>query len=201
MRYPYNQECKNKQCKLEGAYRMKKIAVLGFVFIAVAALAVGVAFAQTPAPQGNGSYGPGMMGGRGGHGMMGFGGPVDGSYGPMHETMVSTFAEAFGLTPEALQARLDAGETMWQVADSQGYDLETFRSLMLEARAEALQKAVENGTITQEQADWMSQRMNRMGGFGYGACDGSGPADGMGMRGGGVRGFGNRGARSASSGS
>jgi hypothetical protein len=47
---------------------------------------------------------------------------------------------------------------------------------MLEARADALQQAVEAGTITSEQAEWMSQRMSRMeergfgsGGFGSGA--------------------------------
>lgn len=178
---------------------MKKILVLGLVLVAATALTVGIAFAQTPTPQGSGGYGPGMMGGRGGYSMMGFGGPVDGSYGPMHESMVTTFAKAFGLTPEALQARLDAGETMWQVAEAQGYDLETFRSLMLEARAEALQQAVDDGTLTQEQADWMSQRMSRTGGFGNGACDGTGP-NGSGMHGSGMRGFGNRGARSASPG-
>jgi hypothetical protein len=178
---------------------MKKIFVIGLVLIAAVALTVGIAFAQTPTQPGYGSYGPGMMGGRGGHSMMGFGGPVDGGYGIMHESMVATFSEAFGLTPEALQARLDAGETMWQVAESLGYDLETFRSVMLEARADALQQAVEDGTITQEQADWMSQRMNRMGGFGNGACDGTGPK-GSGVRGGGMHGFGMRGARSASPG-
>lgn len=178
---------------------MKKILVLGLVLVAVVALTVGVAFAQSPTPEGYSTYGPGMMGGRGGQGMMGFRGPVDGTYGPMHESMVASMAGALSLTPEALQARLDAGETMWQVAESQGYDLEAFRSLMLEARADALQQAVEDGTISQEQAEWMSQRMNRMGGFGNGTCDGTGP-NGSGIRGGGMRGFGNRGARSTSQG-
>jgi hypothetical protein len=182
---------------------MKKIWTLGLVLIVAAALTAGVAFAQTPSPQGPGGYGQGMMGGRGAHSMMGQGGPVDGSYGPMHEYMVATFAEALNLTPAELQAYLDAGETMWQVAESQGITLETFRILMLEARADALQQAVEAGTITSEQADWMSQRMSRMGergfGFGSGACDGNGP-HGSGQRGGGMRGFGMRGVRSVSPG-
>ena len=175
---------------------MKKIWIFGLVLIAAAALTAGIAFAQSPTPQGPGGYGPGMMGGRGGFGMMGQGGPVNGSYGPMHESIVTTLAEAINLTPEDLQARLDSGETMWQVAESQGYDLETFRSLMLEAHTAALQQAVEDGTITQEQADRMSQRMNRMGGggFGNGSCNGTGPG-GMGQRG-----FGMHGNRSASPG-
>jgi hypothetical protein len=192
-----------KPYKIEGAYRMKKIWILGLVLIAAVALTAGVAFAQTPSPQGFGGYGQGMMGGRGSHSMMGQGGPVDGSFGPMHEYMVATFAEALNLTPEELQAHLDAGETMWQVAEAQGFTLETFRTLMLEARADALQQAVEAGTITPEQAEWMSQRMSRMGergfGFGSGACDGTGP-HGSGQRGGGMHGFGMRGVRSASPG-
>jgi hypothetical protein len=193
-----------KPYKIEGAYRMKKIWTLGLVLIVAAALTAGVAFAQTPSPQGSGGYGQGMMGGRGAQSMMGQGGPVDGSFGPMHEDMVATFAEALNLTTAELQAHLDAGETMWQVAEAQGITLETFRTLMLEARADALQQAVEAGTITSEQADWMSQRMSRMeergfgsGGLGSGACDGTGP-HGSGQRGGGMRGFGIRGVRSAS---
>jgi hypothetical protein len=195
-----------KSYKIEGAYRMKKIWTLGLVVIVAAALTAGVAFAQTPSPQGSGGYGQGMMGGRGAHNMMGQGGPVEGSFGPMHEYMLATFAEALNLAPAELQAHLDAGETMWQVAEAQGITLENFRTLMLEARADALQQAVEAGTITSEQADWMSQRMSRMeergygsGGFGSGACDGTGP-HGSGQRGGGMRGFGIRGVRSASPG-
>ena len=185
---------------------MKKIWTLGLVLIVAAALTAGVAFAQTPSPQGSGGYGQGMMGGRGAHSLMGQGGPVDGSFGPMHEYMVATFAEALNLTPAELQAHLDAGETMWQVAEAQGITLENFRTLMLEARADALQQAVEAGTITSDQAEWMSQRLSRMeergfgsGGFGSGACDGTGP-HGSGQRGGGMRGFGMRGVRSASPG-
>ena len=46
---------------------------------------------------------------------------------------------------------------------------EEISALMLTARDEALTAAVAAGTLTQEQADWMSQRMQRMGGFGMGA--------------------------------
>ena len=182
---------------------MKKIWIIGIIGLA-AALTVGVALAQSPTPVEPGTtYGPGMMGGRGGYGMMGQGffqaRSADANAGPMHEYMVGAFAEAFGINAEDLNTRLSAGESMWQVAESLGYSTEDFTALKLEARAAALQQAVEAGIITPEQAEWMNQRMSQMGGFGSGTCDHTGanrtdrPSSGM-------RGFGMRGARAASSG-
>ena len=181
---------------------MKKIWIIGIVVIA-AALAVGSAFAQAPTPTEPGTgYGPGTMGGRGGYGMMGQGffqsRPTDGSYGPMHEYMVEAFAEAFGISATDLESRLAAGESMWQVAEAYGINPEDFSVLRLEVRAGALQQAVEAGIITQEQANWMNQRMDSRG-FAGGACNGMGP-DGRDRPSSGMRGFGNRGARSASQG-
>jgi hypothetical protein len=129
-----------------------------------------VARAQTPTGPGAGAPGGwGMMGGRG---MMG------GGYGPMHEYMVAAFAGQLGLTPEALQAKLGAGQTMWQVAEAQGFSQEEIQEKMLAARAEALEAAVAGGALTQEQADRMSQHMGQMGanGMGPGHCPGMGGA-------------------------
>ncbi|MFO7623794.1 MAG: hypothetical protein R6V73_05535 [Anaerolineales bacterium] len=181
---------------------MKKIWIIGIVVIA-AALTAGAALAQAPTPAEPGTgYGPGMMGGRGGYGMMGQGffqdRPTDGSYGPMHEYMVDAYANAFGISSEELNSRLAAGESMWQVAESFGISPENFSALRAEVRAGALQKAVEAGLITQEQATWMNQRMGSRG-FAGGACNGTGP-DGTDRPSSGMRGFGNRGARAASQG-
>jgi hypothetical protein len=178
---------------------MKKIWIIGIVVI-VAALGVGAAFAQAPTPaEPDTSYGPGMMGGRGGYGMLGQTQLADGGYGPMHEYMIDAFAEAFGISPDELNSRLVAGESMWQIAEAYGFGSEEFSAMRLEARDYALQQAVQAGTITQEQAEWMSQRMNRMGGYGSGACDGSG-LDGIDRPSSGMRGFGMRGARAGSQG-
>lgn len=145
---------------------MKKFLLIGTAIVAVAILALGVvgyAYAQTPVPPTT-PYGPGM-GGRGG-GMMGGGmrgGMMGGQYaagetGPMHDYMLKTFAEALDMTPEALQAELDGGKTMWQVAQEKGLTTEQIQALMTEARAAALKQMVADGTITQEQADWMLSR-------------------------------------------
>jgi len=154
---------------------MKKILIVSVVVIlAVLILGVaGFAYAQTQTPPTPGyPYGAGMMrrGGGFGMGMMGRWGQ-DG-FGPMHEYMVDAFAEALGMTPEDLQAQIDAGKTPWQVAQSQGLTDEQIRDLMLKAHDKALDAAVAAGVITQEQADWMDSHMEQMwqGEFGPGNC-------------------------------
>ncbi len=96
----------------------------------------------------------------------------------MHEYMIAALARAFNLTPEELEARHDAGETMWDIAADLGLDAEQFRQAMLDARTQALNDAVAAGVITQEQADWMLSRMNQMWSRGFGS--GAGGCPGMG---------------------
>jgi hypothetical protein len=150
---------------------MKKwIVVIVVSMVAVFSLAsAGFVYAQsidtptsTPQPWG------GMMGGRGARGGM-MGGTVNGSTGFMHDDMVEAFAQKLGLTVDDVNARIAGGETMYQIATAQGYTAETFTTLMTEVRAQALTAAVQAGEITQEQADWMSQRSaGRMAGRGAG---------------------------------
>ena len=107
-----------------------------------------------------------------GFGMMG---AADGN-SIMHDTMIAVFADALGMTPEELVARHDAGETLWDIATAQGLSVEEIQDLMTSARSTALEQAVADGTITQEQADWMLDHMGQGGanGTGTGTCDGSG---------------------------
>jgi hypothetical protein len=160
---------------------MKKfLTVSAIVVLAILVLGVaGFAYAQsqTPPPP-DYPYGRGMMGGWGyrgySPGMMGRWGL--GGYGPMHEYMEDAFAEALGITHEELEAKLDQGETMWSIAQAQGLSDDEIAKLMVDARTKALEKTVADGVLTQEQADWMSQRMQQMqdAGFGPGACHGFG---------------------------
>ena len=171
-----------------------KWLIVGISIVALAALALGglvwagTAYAQSQTPPVPG-YPGGMMGGYGaqggqygGYGMMdGFGTPggygvMGGGYGPMHEYMVDALAEALNLTPEEIQSRIDAGETPWQIAQTQGLSEEEIQQLMLDAHDKALDGAVEAGTLTQEQADWMDQHMESMwsaDGAGFGGCQGA----------------------------
>src|SRR5512143_2627809 len=115
---------------------MKKILIVGAIIFAVVAVlgAASLAYAQTRTPgqggngqgmMGNGGgYGPGMMGGRGGRGFGMMGGQ---GTGPMHTYMVDVLAEALKLTPQAVQNRIAAGETPWQIAQSTGLSDEQVR--------------------------------------------------------------------------
>ena len=179
---------------------MKKWIIIGISLVALAALAVagfawaGTAYAQAQNPPFPG-HPFGMMGQYGGYGMMGgYGLAGAGDYGPMHETMVDALAEALNLTPEEIQTRIDNGETPWEIAQSQGLSQEEIQQVMADAHDQALDKAVEAGLLTQEQADWMDQHMESMwsGDFsGFGGCHSSGSGSsssgaqfGPGMRGG-----------------
>jgi hypothetical protein len=83
--------------------------------------------------------------------------------GLLHDTMIAAYAEALGIEVSALETRLADGETMAQIAFSTGMNAEDFRTLMLDVRALALDQAVLDGTLTQEQADWLKTRGAGMG--------------------------------------
>ena len=167
---------------------MKKgLLIVGILAVTIAALGLaGFAYAQAPTPQPPTGFGPGMMGGRGARGGMmgGYGYQNSGGYGPMHTYMIAAIAEAFGMTPEELQAQYDQGKTPWDIAQEKGMTQEQFFALMTEARTQALQQAVADGVITQQQADWMLSHMQNMGGYGFGpgGCPGMGGQGGRGGR-------------------
>ena len=60
------------------------------------------------------------------------------------------WAETLGMTVEELQAALDAGQTPKEIAAAKGIDLQ---QLAVDKITERLQQAVENGRLTQDEAD------------------------------------------------
>ena len=168
---------------------MKRFSV--FVMIAGLLVAVGLiasvqyVSAQQPVPGDNGGgYGwGGMMGGAGRMGRSAAG------QGWMHTDMQEALAAKLDMTLEEYQQAYNDGKTFWQLAEEKGISLEDAQQMMIDARNEALDKAVAAGTITQEQADWMKQRMTNMT---PGACQGGATgANGAGFRRGGMMGRGN----------
>jgi hypothetical protein len=97
--------------------------------------------------------------------------------------MFDTAAEALSLTPEELFGELHGGKTLDEVAEAQGVDLETLQEALRaereEAMRQAIEQAVENGDMTQEQADWLLEGLDEGymphgRGFGHGRRGGRG---------------------------
>lgn len=127
-------------------------------------------------------YGPDMMDGYGGYGMMGDGYGMMGSgmmgwngeEGPMHEVMIESLAQSLNLSPEEIEARHDAGESIWEIARAEGLSEAEIRELMFSAHDTVLENAVGEGWFTQEQVDWMDEHMNQMWDGDYNHCGGGG---------------------------
>jgi hypothetical protein len=125
----------------------------------------------------------------GANGMMG----PDESGGPLADYMLAAYAEAFGLTLEEVAARFEAGDSLWDIASSQGLTIEEYQARLELARTMAINQALADGVITQEQADWMLTgnggpaqagcNSNEMGDQGVYGCPGDyGPGRGPGGR-------------------
>lgn len=94
-------------------------------------------------------------------------GPQGGLFGQFHEGFWSRYdavAETLGLTPEELFSELHGGKTIAEVAEGQGVDMDEIREVLEEARAEMMEErilqAVENGRISEEQAEWMLEGLD-----------------------------------------
>ncbi len=86
-------------------------------------------------------------------------------------------ADALGLTPNELFVELhDGGKTLAEVSEEQGVDTEALQEAMNASRAETMreqiQQAVDDGNLSQEQADWVLEGLDQ--GF-MGGPHGMGP--------------------------
>ncbi len=126
---------------------MKKIILIaGLTVLALAVLGVGVAFAQDGTPP----YYGGMMG--------------NGGFGPMHDYVEQALADKLGLTVNEVEDQFAAGKSMYQIALDAGIAEADIPTLLQEVHTTAFNKAVADGVLTQEQADFMLQHMAQ---FGY----------------------------------
>lgn len=155
---------------------MKKLAVSATVLgILVLAFALGTtspvsAQAETPQNPAIGMMNGNGMAGRGARGGMAVGqaGVAHTQDGILHDAMIEVYAEKLGISVDDLNAKLASGETLADIAFAAGLTAEEFTALRTDARAAAIAQAVADGTLTQEQADWMAQRSGgaMRGGFG-----------------------------------
>ncbi len=118
--------------------------------LAVGLVGLGVVYAQGPnparTPQANCPLGP--QGGAG----LGMGWRWGGS-------MLQTWADALGMKVEDVTAAVRSGKTIADLAKEKGIAIEDLVAKALQARKVAVQQAVQDGRLTQAQADAMLEQM------------------------------------------
>lgn len=74
-------------------------------------------------------------------------------------------AEELGLTPTELFEQLHSGKTLTEIAEAQGVDLETIQEALRASRVQTMKdkiaQAVTDGDMTQEEADWWTQGIEK----------------------------------------
>ena len=148
----------------------KTLWIIGLVALALGVFGVGVVFAQDVQPPV--TRGP----------------MANGSYGAMHDYVEKALAEKLGIAEADIESELASGKTMYQIALDNGTAEADIPALLADVHAQAFDKAVADGVLTREQADFMLQRMAD-GGYGFGNCPmngngGSGYGRGHGHHGG-----------------
>lgn len=135
---------------------MKKLVLAVSLAALLSLMAFGAVSAQDVSP-----LNPGGNGGRGN----GDGVPANQSFnigadGRMTDYMHAAYAEVLGLTVEEMDARINAGETIFAIAESLNLD---FFSIQDEARLVALEKALADGAITEEAFNFLQNPGNGQG--------------------------------------
>jgi transcriptional regulator with XRE-family HTH domain len=151
---------------------MKKLPILlgGLLALLIVAGAVGatVVYADDSTPPTPSGW-PGD-----GRGPRGFGlGPDE----------LAAAAEALGMTTDELSAALQEGQTLEELAEAAGVDLQTVQDAIRAARIESMRARIEqgvtDGTISQEKADWLLEGLEKGfldgPGFGFGHGGPGGP--------------------------
>jgi hypothetical protein len=130
---------------------MKKILIVAALVSVLSLIGIGVALAQDETPE-TPEF-PYRFGGHAGEGWM-------------HEYMYTEMADALGISPEDYESRIAAGQTLYDIAEDLGIDLDTLGELHLQARSKAMKMAFEAGAISEEQYQYFQERMELNEGFG-----------------------------------
>jgi hypothetical protein len=139
----------------------KRVVLLSGALLTMLLLAglVGVTAVSAQEPPPEGEAPTGLLGFGRGRGIFGWFG------GGSQWTMFDTAADTLGLTPEELFDEMHEGKTLEEIAEGQGVDIEEIQDAINAARGEAMQEAieqaVEDGTMSQEQADWLIEGLEQ----------------------------------------
>ena len=132
------------------------VGALVLTLLAVGVFGTTAAFAdEGDPPQPFGERGPGGPGGpggpRGGRGLDG--------------AALEAVAEVLDMSTDELSAALEDGQTLPELAEEAGVDMQEIFEAMNAVRAEHMREhiaqAVEDGTMTQEKADWLLEGLEK----------------------------------------
>lgn len=145
----------------------KRVGLIGVVAIAavlvVLLVSASVAYAQGPRPPREGrTFGDGGSAGQAGRCGEAAGaqhGPLGQSMGMRGSSLVDATAEVTGLTVQEIVAALEDGQTLAEIAESQGVDPQDIVDTFLADREATLAEAVAEGRLTEDQAEQMLEEM------------------------------------------
>ncbi len=78
--------------------------------------------------------------------------------GLLDDIIHENLAVELGITSTEMADRMAAGESVFEIAISLGFDAASFSEIMTQVRIDALTQAVDLGLLTQDQADWLASR-------------------------------------------
>lgn len=149
----------------------KVAAIVGMVVVLAAGASVVFAQGENPNPPGDGTNpcsprGPferHLDGDQAPTGPRGERPEAEGDHSEMHALMLSSFADALGMSIAEFESQLQAEKGPMGVATAQGLSQEEAQSLFEQARADAIQQALEQGLFDAEQAQRMLEHMEEAG--------------------------------------
>jgi len=93
----------------------------------------------------------------------GRGGPHGGRF--LEGAALETVANALDMSTDDLSAALENGQTIQELADAAGVDMQEVQDALSALRAETMREqiaqAVQDGTMTQEKADWLLEGLDK----------------------------------------
>jgi hypothetical protein len=145
---------------MRGKFRIGIVALLVVGALTVAMTGTALAQEETPTPAPAPFFGHGFARGMGG------------------EVEMEAAAEALGMTADELSLQLWGGKTLADLAEEAGVDLQDVQDAVIaaqeQAQRDAIEQAVEDGTLTREHADWLLEGLDNgywggheFGGFGH----------------------------------
>ena len=143
--------------------KIKLIAAVIGVLVAVGAIGAGTSWAQNSAPSNPLADVAASVGAP--IGDLSF--DITADLGPqggriqLHKVGFEAAAKALGLTPEQLRAELMAGKSIEDVAKAKGVDLKNVQSAIVAAEKAAIDQAVKDGKLTPAQADKLKAALDK----------------------------------------